>query len=124
MGQALKRPVTGGIMEWVRFTAAVICLLFAAAMESIAVFGVYKFKFVMNRMHAAAIGDTLGLLLGALGLILLKGFSWFSLKMVIVVIFLWMTSAVSSHVIMRMEYSIDEEAVAAKTEIMGEGRKR
>lgn len=103
-------------MEWVRFIFAVICLVFAAAMEFIAVYGVYKFRFVMNRMHAAAIGDTLGLMLGALGLILLKGFSWFSLKMTVVVIFLWMSSAISSHVIMRMEYNIDEEAVAAETE--------
>lgn len=105
-------------MEWVRFILAAICLIFAAVMENIAVFGVYKFKFVMNRMHAAAIGDTLGLLLGALGLIILKGISWFSLKMMLVVILLWMTSAISSHVIMRMEYSIDEEAVAAETEKM------
>ncbi len=96
-------------MEWVRFCAAAICLIFAAAMESIAVYGVYKFRFSMNRMHAAAIGDTLGLAMGALGLVILKGFSWFSLKLLIVVIFLWMTSAVSSHVIMRMSYSIDDD---------------
>ena len=96
-------------MDWVRFVAAAICLISAAVVENIAVYGVYKFKFVMNRMHAAAIGDTLGLALGALGLIIIKGFSWFSLKMVIVVIFLWLTSAVSSHVIMRMEYSIDDD---------------
>ncbi|MBR4718956.1 MAG: monovalent cation/H(+) antiporter subunit G [Lachnospiraceae bacterium] len=108
-------------MEWVRFTFAAIFLIFAAVMESIAVFGVYKFKFVMNRMHAAAIGDTLGLMLGAVGLIILKGLSWFSLKMVIVVVFLWMTSAISSHVIMRMEYSIDEEAVNEETEKMQTG---
>ena len=102
-------------MEWVRFTAAAICLLFAAVMEFIAVYGVYKFDFVMNRMHAAAIGDTMGLLMGALGLIILKGISWFSLKMIIVVAFLWMTSAISSHVIMRMEFSIDEKQVKKET---------
>lgn len=102
-------------MEWVRFTFAAICLIFAAVMENIAVFGVYKFKFVMNRMHSAAIGDTLGLLLGAAGLIILKGVSWFSLKMMLVVIFLWMTSAISSHVIMRMEYNIDEDEVREQT---------
>ncbi len=98
-------------MEWVRFTAAVICLAFAAVMEIIAIYGVYKFGFVMNRMHAAAIGDTLGLMLGSAGLIILKGFSWFSLKMILVVILLWMTSSISSHVIMRMEYSIDEDNI-------------
>ena len=98
-------------MEWVRFTAAAICLLFGLVMENIAVFGVYKFKFVMNRMHAAAIGDTRGLMMGALGLIILKGISWFSFKMLLVVVLLWMTSAISSHVIMRMECSIDEESI-------------
>ena len=103
-------------MEWIRFTAAAICLIFAAVMENIAVYGVYKFGFVMNRMHAAAIGDTLGLMLGAIGLIILKGISWFSLKMLLVVVLLWMTSAISSHVIMRMEYSIDEEQVRKETE--------
>ena len=102
-------------MEWIRFTAAVICLFFAAVMESIAVFGVFKFKFSMNRMHAAAIGDTLGLVLGGLGLVILKGFSWFSLKMLIVIVFLGMTSAVSSHVIMRMSLSIDDDVSSEVT---------
>jgi multicomponent Na+:H+ antiporter subunit G len=102
-------------MEWVRFIATAICLVFAAVMECIAVFGVYKFKFVMNRMHSAAIGDTLGLLLGALGLMILKGSRWFSYKMALVVLLLWMTSSISSHVIMRMEYSIDGKAVEEET---------
>ena len=102
-------------MEWVRFIAAAICLIFAAVMECIAVFGVYKFKFVMNRMHSAAMGDTMGLMLGALGLMLLKGSRWFSYKMALVVLFLWMTSTISSHVIMRMEYNIDQKAVEEET---------
>ncbi|MCR5233597.1 MAG: monovalent cation/H(+) antiporter subunit G [Lachnospiraceae bacterium] len=102
-------------MEWVRFTAAAVLLLFATAMECIAVFGVYKFKFVMNRMHSAAIGDTLALLLGAAGLMLLKGSRWYSFKLGLIVIMLWMTSAISSHVIMRMEYSIDEKKVKEET---------
>ena len=102
-------------MELVRFIAAAVCLIFAAVMECIAVFGVYKFKFVMNRMHSAAIGDTMGLLLGALGLMILKGSRWFSLKMALAVLLLWMTSSISSHVIMRMEYSIDEKTVEEET---------
>ena len=96
-------------MEWIRFIAGAFCLIFAAVMECIAVYGVYKFRFAMNRMHSAAIGDTMGLALGAIGLIILKGTAWFSFKMVIVVLFLWLTSSVSSHVIMRMEYSIDDD---------------
>ena len=102
-------------MEWIRFTAALILLVFAAVMECIAVFGVYKFKFVMNRMHSAAIGDTLALMLGAAGLMILKGSRWFSFKMILVLLLLWITSAISSHVIMKMEYSIDEKKVEEET---------
>ena len=95
--------------EWIRF--GITCFLLVAALVGFtaAVIGAYRFGFVMNRMHAAAIGDTLGLMLGAIGLIILKGISWFSLKMLLVVVLLWMTSAISSHVIMRMSYSIDED---------------
>ncbi|MCR5421277.1 MAG: monovalent cation/H(+) antiporter subunit G [Lachnospiraceae bacterium] len=102
-------------MEWIKFIMAVICMVFAAVMEIIAIYGVYKFKFVMNRMHAAAIGDTLALFLGALGLMLLRSSKWFSYKIIIVVIFLWMTSSISSHVIMRMEYNIDTKKVEEET---------
>ena len=89
-------------MEWVRFTAAVICLLFAAVMESIAVFGVYKFKFVMNRMHAAALGDTCGLLFMILGLICIGGFTFTSLKLLGVLVLFWLTSPVSGHLLSNM----------------------
>ena len=51
-------------MEWLRFIAAAILILLGLIMELIAVFGVYRFKFVLNRMHSAAIGDTLALEIG------------------------------------------------------------
>ena len=105
-------------MEWVRFTFAAIFLIAAVIMEIIAVFGIYKFKFVMNRMHSAAIGDTLALLLAAVGLIIAKGFSWYSVKLLLVVFFLWLTSAISSHVIMRMEVNIDEDQVKRECEVL------
>jgi multisubunit Na+/H+ antiporter MnhG subunit len=35
--------------------------------------------------------------------------------MALVVLLLWMTSSISSHVIMRMEYSIDGKAVEEET---------
>ena len=105
-------------MEWVRFIVAAVFLIAAAVMEIISVFGIFKFKFVMNRMHAAAIGDTMALLLASVGLIIIKGISWFSIKMIIVVGFLWLASSISSHVIMRMEYTIDEPGVREECEVL------
>lgn len=69
----------------------------------IGVLGVFRFNYVLNRMHAAAMLDTLGLFLVAVGGAILF-FSLFPiLKITFVVVFLWLTSPVSSHLIARVE---------------------
>ena len=73
-----------------------------------AVFGMYRFRFVLNRMHAAATADTFGLLLSMIGLILWKGFGFEALKMMVIVVFFWISGPVSSHLIARMEVSVNE----------------
>ncbi|NBH83752.1 sodium:proton antiporter [bacterium C-53] len=104
-------------MEWLRFIAAAILILLGLIMELIAVFGVYRFKFVLNRMHSAAIGDTLALGLVIAGLIVMKGFSLVSLKLLFVLFCLWVASSVSGHVLSRMEVTIDEEDVHKNCEV-------
>lgn len=97
------------IWEWIRFGVgtAVLCIgLITFALE---VFGVYRFHFVLNRMHAAAMGDTLGIGISLIGLIIFSGFNFTSLKMFLVVLFLWFASPVSSHLIARLEVTTDEE---------------
>ena len=71
--------------------------------------GVFRFQYVLNRMHAAAMGDTLGIGCCLLGLIIMKGFGFTSLKLLLVIIFLWFSSPVSSHLIARLEVATDEE---------------
>ena len=61
-----------------------------------------RFSECLTRMHAAAMGDTLGLGLIILGLIVLFGFSFTTVKLVLVVAFLWTTGPVSSHLIAQM----------------------
>ena len=70
--------------------------------------GVFRFKYVLNRMHAAAIGDTLGIGIVLLGLILIEGISFTSLKIGLVILFLWLASPVSSHLISRLEITVGE----------------
>ena len=96
------------ILNGIRFflgTGLIIAGLLVFCLE---IFGVFKFKYVLNRMHAAAIGDTLGLGLSMLGMILLCGFSFTSLKLAMVVTFLWLASPVSSHLISRLEVTTNE----------------
>ena len=75
------------IGAWIRFVLSVVCLLIGLFFMLVAVFGVNRFHKALNRMHAAALGDTLGILFVILGLILMRGFSMDSLKLFLVVLF-------------------------------------
>ncbi len=65
--------------------------------------GIFRFSTMLNRIHIAAKCDTLGALLLLSGLIILSGFTVFSLKLVLIIIFLWLSNPVSSHLVARAE---------------------
>ena len=96
------------ILEWIRFLAGVILLLIGMVVFLLQLFGVFKFKYVLNRMHAAAMGDTLGIGVSLTGLILLCGLNFTSLEMALIIVFLWLASPVSSHLISRLEVVTNE----------------
>ena len=50
-------------MDWelVRFIVSALLIVIGLFITITGVFGFYKFKFILNRMHSAAIIDTLGL---------------------------------------------------------------
>ena len=96
------------ILEWIRFGAGVGLLLVGLGIFLLQIFGVFKFKYVLNRMHAAAMGDTLGIGVSLTGLILLSGLNVTSLKMALIIVFLWLASPVSSHLISRLEVVTNE----------------
>ena len=75
----------------------------------IEILGVFRMKYVLNRMHVAAIGDTLGLALSMAGLMLLSGWNFTTLKFLLVIIFVWFTSPVSSHLIAGMALMTDDK---------------
>lgn len=101
--------VTMVVLEWIRFLAGTGLLLVSLGIFALQIFGVYKFKYVLNRMHAAAMGDTLGIGVALTGLILLSGVNFTSLKMGLVIVFLWLASPVSSHLISRLEVITNEQ---------------
>ena len=96
------------ILEWIRFGAGVGLLLIGLSIFLLELIGVFKFSYVLNRMHAAAMGDTLGLGACLTGLILLSGFNITSVKLALVLVFLWLASPVSSHLISRLEVVTNE----------------
>ena len=62
-------------MEYVRFAFSALFILIGLFITITGITGFYKLKFILNRMHAAALIDTLGLFFIVLGLIVAKGFT-------------------------------------------------
>lgn len=96
------------MMEWFRFAAFASCLLLGLVFMTLAVFGVNRFRHALNRMHAAAMGDTLGILFVFMGLIIMRGISMDSFKLFLVVLFFWIAAPVSGHMISRLEAMTNE----------------
>ena len=87
------------ILNWIRFILAAVLITAGLVFYAIQFIGVFRFQYILTRMHAAAIGDTLGMGLVLLGTTLIYGFSMASLKIVIILAFMWFTSPVCSHLL-------------------------
>ena len=95
--------------QWIRFALSAACLVTGLVFMMLAVFGVNRFHRALNRMHAEAMGDTLGILFVFAGLILIRGFSMASFKLLLVILFFWTAGPVSGHMISRLEAMTDED---------------
>lgn len=91
---------------------AIAAILYAMALFVFfsEVFGLYRFKYVLNRMHAAAMGDTLGIMLIVAGTIVLRGWSTASLKLVLILVFMLLAGPAATHLIAGGEVSANERA--------------
>lgn len=63
--------------------------------------GVLRLPDVFTRMHASGITDTLGAGLILTGLMVEAGFTMVTVKLILVLAFLWFTSPVSTHALAR-----------------------
>ncbi len=95
-------------IEWIRFGIVIVLLVSGMSIFFLEIFGVYRFKFVLNRMQIAATGDTLGIGLCLIGLMVANGWDATTAKLALVIVFLWCASPVSSHMIARLEYTTDQ----------------
>ena len=68
----------------------------------IEVLGIYRLHYTLDRMHFAGSGDTLAFAEIILGAVIINGFDFTAAKLILVVIFFWFASPVSSHLISRL----------------------
>ena len=67
--------------------------------------GIIRFPDVFTRAHSAAKCDTLGAILCLSSLVVLKGFSMVSLKIVLILVFVWIAGPTATHLIAKAEYT-------------------
>lgn len=96
-------------IEWIRFILGTVVLLCGLSIFVIEIYGIFHLRYVLDRMHAAAMGDTLGISISLVGLMIFSGISFTTLKMALIIVFLWCASPVSSHLISRLEVSTNNE---------------
>jgi len=97
------------MVDWLRFAVAAVLFLGGLYFILTGIVGTFRFRYVLNRLHAAAIIDTLGLFLCMAALIVTFGFSLASVKLLCAVVFMWLTSPISAHLITRLQLMLEEE---------------
>ncbi len=96
-------------MEWIRLVIGAAFLLAGLIIFTVELYGVFHMNYVLNRMQAAAMGDTLGISLSLVGLMIFSGLNMTTLKIVLIVVFLWFSSPVASHLLARLEVTTNED---------------
>ena len=92
----------------IRFIISAVLTLGGLFVLITGVLGIFRFKYSLTRIHAAALFDTLGIMLLLAGVMVAEGLTIAALKMLVVVIFLWLSSPVCSHLIGRLEVTIND----------------
>ena len=109
------------VIGWIVFALVAFFVLSSVFMIFCGILGVYKYKYVLNRMNAAALIDTLALLLMNIGLIIATIYRYAStgefnsstvltvFKIFLIVAVMWLTSPISGHLISKLEYVTNEK---------------
>ena len=103
----------------IRFNIASVFIVAGIFVFAAAAFGVFKFKYILNRMHVAAKCDSMGALLILVGCMILGGFSFMTVKFLLVLLVLWLTSPVAAHLIVKAEITTQNEEESDEYEVIG-----
>ena len=94
-------------MSVIRFILTAAFMLVGLFVCCVGVYGVFKLKYAANRMHAAALNDTLGVSFCLIGLAISAPDFFTALKILLVVV--WLASPVASHLLCRLEVETNED---------------
>ena len=86
----------------IRFIIAAVLIMIGILIMVIQTFGVFKLNY-------ALMGDSLGIMMIVLGMMVIYGISFASLKLLTVLVVFWFASPVCSHLLAKLEVSTNEQ---------------
>ena len=97
------------MMAWFQLAVSAGFIIIGILTLCVSVFGVFRFRYALNRMHSAAMGDSCGILFIIFVLMILNGFQFGTLKLALIILFFWLAGPVSAHMIAQMEVLTNEK---------------
>lgn len=87
----------------IRLAVASVFILIALFVFFSEVVGFYRFRYILDRIHAAGLGDTLGIMSIAIAVAILWGVPNAVIKLLLIVGFMMLTGPVLTHLLANME---------------------
>ncbi len=96
-------------MEIFKFIVTAILMLTGIFMICVALIGNFRYSFILNRMQVGALTDTIGAVLIIAGIIVSSGINILTIKLMLVILFLWFANPVASHFLAKTEIIANDE---------------
>lgn len=96
--------------EWVQFSLTAAALIIALGFFTAGAIGNIRFGNAVNRIHAAGLGDSMGLFFTTLALAVSGYGPGISFRLFLPLVFMWITSPVSSHFLAMIEITAARRA--------------
>ena len=104
----------------IRFVISAVLMLLGIFVIFSAMVGNLRFGYVLNRMQVGATADTLGAFFIISSLVVASGLNAISVKLIMMIGFLWFANPVSSHFLARTE-TIANENILDECEVVSHG---
>ena len=96
-------------MELFKMVAGTALIVLGLFIFGVATLGLFRFRYVLNRVHVAAKCDSLAVMLVSVGLMFFAQDLQSVLKLFLVIALVWLANPVASHLICKIEVETNEE---------------
>lgn len=93
----------------IREVIAAILILVGGGFMFVSAVGVIRLPDFYTRLHASSIGETFGLVLAGLGMIIYNGFNLTSAKLLLIIVALFLANPIGTHLIGKAAIRAGEE---------------